>query len=367
MLTSWSGDGHDTGSAIAHYQASAWFLRYIIDRFGAEALSCLLQKSPQGLARSAAFGACGVPVPDFPSLYSEWVVANVVGVRSGAGVAPYTDRGPETPRTESVSVNASVDGRVAQFGTDYFELAPGVRSLSFSGTQTVPLLAAESGTSGPFWYAGRFDGAVATLERRLDLSTVNAASLEYEVLFDTEADYDFVYVLASRGDEQNWTLLESPAMSVTNASGNNLGIGYTGRSGAGDGARWVRESIDLAAFAGGPMRLAFWYVTDDAVNGSGVGFRNIRVARPELLDEAVEAEDGWTAHGWSHVGGMLPQRWAVQVIEILGDEVRATSLNLDRDGNATWNVREDARRTIIAISGLTPVTLERGSYSLVAR
>jgi hypothetical protein len=367
MLTSWSGDGHETASATAHYQASAWFLRYIADRFGMEALSCLLQKSPQGFARSAGFTACGAPGMDLPGLYQQWVVANVVGARSGAGIASYAERGPEAPRTEGLSTDASLDGRVAQFGTDYYELAPGVRSLSFAGAETVPLLAAKSDAAAEFWYAGRFDGAVASLERRLDLSTVDSATLEYDMLFDTESDYDFLYVLASRDEGHTWTLLDAPAMSAANASGNNLGAGYTGRSGGGSAASWIDQAIDLSGFVGGPIHIAFWYVTDDAVNGSGVGLRNVRVASPGLRDDASQPAAGWTTHGWSRVGGTLPQRWSVQVIEMLPDSVRATSLDVDAVGKATWNVRGDARRTIIAVSGLTPVTLERGTYHLSTR
>ena len=48
-----------------------------------------------------------------------------------------------------------------------------------------------------------------------------------------------------------WQPLTGRYTTTANPTGNNLGAGYNGQSGgAGGGAQWVREEIDLTPYAG---------------------------------------------------------------------------------------------------------------------
>ena len=73
------------------------------------------------------------------------------------------------------------------------------------------------------------------------------ASISYWTYFDTEPDYDFGYIEASR-DGVNWAVLDS----------------VTGYSGDVDGNQggWVQRTADLGSFSGGTVQLRFHYVTD---------------------------------------------------------------------------------------------------------
>jgi immune inhibitor A len=362
MLTTWTGDGRDEGTSSTHYQSAAWFLRYLVDRYGAGALSCLLQNDARGLARNPPFPTCGYPTTRFAEIFQDWVVANLVGTQSGPGVSPYLDQAPNGPRIQRLDGPTAFDDTVAQFGAVYYELPRGsALEVELTGRTTVPVLSgADDG--GPIWYSGRSDGGASTMSRAFDLSAVRAATLEYDVWFDTESDYDYLYALASRDGGKTWALLSAPSMSTANPSGNSLGIGYTGRSG-----EWLHESLDLTPYAGGPVSLAFWYVTDDAVTGPGAALRDLRVEAVEYRGDPAASDDGWAIEGWSPTGALLPQIWSAQLVELGGGGVRAGRLQPDAAGRVVATVEPDAERTILVVSGLTPVTLERASFHLDVR
>jgi len=366
MLTSWTGDGHDTSPASAHYQASAWFLRYLVDRYGAPTLSCLLQNG-RGLARDVPLARCGHPHAEFVDLFNDWVVANVVGKRSGQGIKPYATQGPDASQARRVDVPSILDETVPQFGTRYYELPAGSPvALEFAGAPTVPVVKAAPSVGGPIWYSGRSDGSVASMSRSFDLSGIGEATLAYDLWVDTEEHYDFAYVLVSRDDGKSWQLLEATGMSRANPAGHNLGVGYTGRINLGAGQEWLQETVDLTPYTGGRVSVAFWYVTDDAVSGEGVAVKNVRLDAVGYRDEGDPGPAGWSTQGWSRVGPQLPQLWAVQAIEFAGDSVRASRVPIDGSGRGTWETG-GADRVILAVSGVTPVTLERGSYRLEVR
>ncbi len=64
---------------------------------------------------------------------------------------------------------------------------------------------------------------------------------------------------------------------------------------------------------------------------------------------------------------MVPQTWLVQIIEMDGDQVRVARVPVDRSGRGAWSPSGlRAERTVIAISGTSPVTTQRASYRLRA-
>jgi len=84
------------------------------------------------------------------------------------------------------------------------------------------------------------------LSHRVDLPPGSTARINYQVWFEIEKDWDYVYVEVSVDGGENWMIIESPSTSPENPFGNGFGPGYTGRS---DG--WLKESIDIAL---GPLR-----------------------------------------------------------------------------------------------------------------
>jgi hypothetical protein len=260
-----------------------------------------------------------------------------------------------------------IEETVAQYGADYFELplSPGV-NLEFSGTPAVPVVAGFLGATGEMLYGGRADSSVATLTRGFDLAGLSSAELSYRVWYDIERDYDFLYVSASSDDGNTWVLLDTPNMSRTNLSGNNLGVGYTGQSGA-PIASWVRESIDLTQYAGKPILVRFSYVTDDSILREGVVIDDIAI---EALGyaEPVQGQMGWQSEGWARIGGLLPQNWSLQVIEWIRGVPTVAQVNVDPSGHAVWAASgRELDRAVLVVSATTPVTLQRANYRLIVR
>jgi bacillopeptidase F (M6 metalloprotease family) len=213
------------------------------------------------------------------------------------------------------------------------------------------------------WYGGRADASVSSMTRRLDLSGVNTATLRYATWFDLEQDYDFLYVSASR-DGSHWALLDTPNMARPNPTGNNLGTGYTGRSGGGANAQWIEDSVDLTSYAGAPVWVSFSYVTDDAVLREGAVLDDLRVDSVGYLDGAESSAEGWELAGWARVGTIIPQEWSVQVIEWRQGVAEAHRLDVDAAARASWSAGGGLDRAVLAVSGTAPVTLQRAQYNV---
>jgi hypothetical protein len=363
-LTSWAdADDQDTFAA-AHYRTSELFLRYLVDRFGSEALRHLVTRPVGGVASWDRLVAQDGASEGFVGFFGQWVVANVVGTRRGPSVWPYQWSSVDVTAARLLKRGDTVNERVAQFGTDYFEIAdPGTSSLRLVGDRTVSVLSAQSMAPGT-WVAARADGTVSHLACSLDLSLGQSPSLTYRVWYDIERDYDFAYVAVSTDGGQQWSLLRTPEMTTTNRVGTNLGVGYTGKSGGGARSRWVEEAIDLSTHAGRAVLVRFSYVTDDALVREGIALDQVRAVFGGA--RSSEAACGsWTAQGWAQVGAELSQQWLVQMIEFSADTVRVHQIPLDGDGRAVWT--ENGRpidRAILAVSAVTPGTLQRPGYRL---
>lgn len=362
QLTSWS-DGEAGSEPLApHYQQASWFLRYFLDRFGEDALYPLLARETHGPASVDAFLAgSGSGFADF---FSDWVVANVAGSSVGRTITPYAGARPDPPRIARMEPSQALAASVAQFGVDYYDLPTTLgTTIQFSGATTIPVLGAMPFDGEAMWYAGRADSSVSSMTRRFDLTGVQSATLHYDSWFDIEQDYDFAYVSASR-DGTHWTLLEAANMARPNPTGNNLGIGYTGRSGGGARPEWIAESIDLTPYLGGPLWLRYSYVTDDAVLREGIVLDDIRIDGIGYFDGGESEAVDWNIEGWARVGGVLPQTWSLQVIEWNQGVSEVHRLEVDAAGRAIWSPSASIDRAVLAVAGTAPVTLQRAQYNL---
>jgi hypothetical protein len=149
--------------------------------------------------------------------------------------------------------------------------------------------------------------------------------------------------------------------TTANPTGRNLGVGYNGKSGA--GAQWVAESVDLTPFAGQQILVRFEYVTDDSYNGQG--FAVARVAVPELAWQ--DDGTGWNAEGFVWAENLLPQPFAVQLVEFRGDQATVRQLPVDPSGFAEVDlpgIGSELTAVVVAISGLAPTTLIPATYTL---
>ena len=361
QLNSWP---EGPGAAGANYGAGYLFTSYFLDRFGSEATRALVAHDENSFTSvDAVLDELNVEL-DHEDLFADWVVANLLDdPYLGDGRYGYEEIDPPSFDIEDSydegDYPLSVESTVHQYGTDYVELQ-GTHPVAFrfTGSTQVGLVDTDAHSGQYMWWANRGDDSDVMMTRSFDLSTVEAATLEYWVWYDIEEDWDYAYVEISTDGGETWEILTTPSGTATNPNGNSFGWAYTGRS---DG--WIQEQVDLTPYVGQEVWLRFEYITDDAVNRPGFLLDDIAIPEIGYMDDFEGDEGGWEPAGFIRHANVLPQRWLVQMI-LFGDQTTVERWGLDEGQAGEWTIplSEGADRAVIAISALAPVTTEMGSY-----
>jgi hypothetical protein len=366
QLTTWP----ELGDSGPHYGASYLFLSYFLEQYGLEAIQRLVAHPANG---TSGFNAVLQEVDptgrSFEELFAEWTIANYLDSSLVAGKPyGYADLAVSKPayaaRHETYPVRQETT--VHQYATDYIALeGEDDLRVEFTGSTIVPLVGNETHSGSYQWCSLRGDESDATLTRAFDLSGLDGATLEVWMWYDLETDYDYAYAMASIDGRQTWNLLSSKHTTTTNPSGNSYGPAFTGTSGAGEEATWVKETFDLSPYAGEQVWIRFEVITDDAVNRPGLCLDDISL--PELkYEHDVEAgEDGWDAAGWLRVTDRIPQSFEVQVVTI-GQDARRQRMILDGNQRGSLLIRglgHEVKHVILVVSAFAPSTTELASYA----
>ena len=262
---------------------------------------------------------------------------------------------------------------VRQFGAQYVELqgTGADAELRFEGAPAVRLVGADATSGRSLWWTNRADGLDSTLTRRFDLTGVSGATLRFNLWYDTERDFDYLYVLASPDGGTTWQVLHGAGADDANPTGNAIGPGYSGRSGVPTGQRgepaWIAESVDLTPFTGREVLVRFEYVTDTGYNERGALLDDIAVPEIGFSDDA-ESDGDWTADGFLRSDNTIPQTWGVQLVEYpRGGTPRVRALRADADGRVVERIASlgsQTERAVLVVSGLAPRTLEEGTFQV---
>ncbi len=356
QLNAWS-QGADL---IRHYQAAYLFIRYVAERAGGwDALPHLLASCNRGEALFGEFLKQQPLASDVESLFTDWAVANLVQDSAvGDGRYAYAGGGFHAATTGTATRGTPFLGSVPQYAANYVDLAPGAGTVTFAADAVAPLI--DAPTDGGAWWSNRGDNLDSKLTRSFDLSNVNvsAATLQFQVWYDLESQFDFVYLSASRDGGRTWQVQPGKHAITDQATGNNYGAGWSGSS---DG--WLDESMDLSAFAGSQVLLRFEYVTDQSYNGQGFSLRGLSV--PELdLSEPGAVEDAWQADGWVVVDAPVPQRWNLRLVRYRPDGTYVDVIDVAPEGSATFTLDPEATRSTLVVAPTAPRTLVPANYSV---
>ncbi len=354
-----------------HYGASFLFVAYFLDRFGPDATQALVANPNNGLVsvddtlavlqlRDQQNGQA-ISADEF---FRDWTLANFLmdnGLEDGRyGYTGYANA-PQVGASESLGVCPTdwQTRQVAQYGADYIQIAcPGKRVLEVRGNAMIPLWPTEAYSGDYVFWSNKGDDSNMTLTRAFDLGGVSGpVEFKYQTWYDIETDYDYVYLLA-KADGEPWQVLNPPACTTDDPSGNNLACGYNAQS---DG--WIEQAVDLSAYAGKIVTLQFEYVTDPAVNGEG--FLLDDVAIPQLgYSEDFEASDGgWQGSGFVRVERNIPQRYLVTLVE-RGKAFRVSRYSLT-DGEVLQiplEIGGEVTDAVLVISGATRHTRQAAGY-----
>ncbi|MEE9247700.1 MAG: hypothetical protein V3U79_03275 [Dehalococcoidia bacterium] len=367
QLTGWATELDASGP---HYGAAHLFATYLVEHYGGAdprtSMRVLASREEDGIEGIDAYLKVQGYDIGFDGVFKEWVVANFLDERVDSEYG-YTSKAIRIPATRQISDYGRFKDSVSQYAADYVQISlrgKGAR-IVFQGFPFAKLLPNEAHSGRWQWWSNRGDSIDSTLTREFDLSRVQGATLNFWAWYDIEEDFDHAYVQVSIDGGTTWDILQGRHSSLINPLGYSFGPSFTGISGSGDAPHWVPESIDLSDYTGGKVLLRFQYLTDDAVNATGLAVDDISI--PEIgFSDDVEEDGGWEARGFYRTDNALPQRFFVQVIQ-LGEETRVLDVPLTflQQGEIIVPRFGDAvKQVVLVIAGATPVTTEPATYEL---
>jgi hypothetical protein len=374
------------GDASANYGGSYLFVEYFLDRFGEAATQDLVAHDENSMESvDAALRDLNTTLTH-KELFADWTVANLLDeprLDFYEGRYGYTAIDPATPDIETSyrrrDFPTEARATVRQYAVDYIEIESNrALNFTFEGATLTRLMDTEAHSGQYLWWSNREDESDTRLTRVIDLSTAQTAEVNFWAWHHIEEDWDYAYVLVGtpmnggtlpndiadfNAGDISWEILDDPALDCTtsNPNGNNFGCGLTGQS---DG--WVKLSADLTPYTGQEIALRFEYITDAAVNQSGLALDDIEIivdGETLVADDVEQGEDGWQAEGFVRHANLLPQEWIVQLVT-LGQTPEVQRLLLADGANGSWSIPLSNRtdHAVITISALAPVTTEAATY-----
>lgn len=378
QLNYWSAESENR---LPHYGAAFLFLAYFLERFGEQATQQLVANQANGMSSvdavlqeiQAKDPRTGAPVAA-DEFFADWAVATFLQDEQASDGRYVTSNYPDAPTADPAEYVdqcpvGSQQRDVSQYGIDFIRIdCQGDYSIKFAGVTHVNALP-ENPHSGEFaFYSNHGDESAMSLTRQFDFSDqAGPLTFEYWTWFDLEADYDYVYLMAST-DGENWRILTTPSGTAEDPSGNNHGWGYTGLSGSDSttkrGASWIREQVDISEFAGQQVWLRFEYITDAAIYAEGFLVDDITIPQVGYAEDFEQDEGGWLAEGFVRLVNLLPQSFRLSLI-LVGDETRVETIELDPANQATIPFSLDAQTeyAVLVVSGTTRFTRQKALYS----
>jgi Zinc carboxypeptidase/Immune inhibitor A-like, MAM domain len=176
-------------------------------------------------------------------------------------------------------------------------------------------------------YAKSSDESYQRLRRTVDLTSVPNAHLKFQMSYDTESTFDYVFVEAHTVGQDDWTTLPDSGGQTTDDVGESCDIDWNtihpfldhyqsnptpaadctnhGSIGTppgawngatGNSSGWHQWDVDLSAYAGKQVEISITYAQDFASAGLGVFLDEAQVTGVDATPEGFETGLGaWTA------------------------------------------------------------------------
>ena len=170
--------------------------------------------------------------------------------------------------------------------------------------------------------SGQADSSYKRLTKTIDLTGAQAARLKFRTSFDTEADWDFMFVEAHVVGSDDWTTLPDANGLTTTATGESCkskittlhpfvahyqgadcsptGTTGTWNAATGNSGGWKEFDADLSAYAGKQVEVSITYMSDWTTQGLGVFLDDVRVETGGTVAQRTSFESdlgGWTVAG----------------------------------------------------------------------
>ncbi len=248
---------------------------------------------PSGANRIAQ-GLTGLAYADLsaPSLVPSFYVVRATDTASGGEEtnlvhAGATASGPDTDGTFTSG---------AEPGEPTFDTLAATSPNSLGGSPSLApehagwhLSSARKRTGTQSFYSVEADNACITLETPVTLTAGQSAELSFWTIWDIEDGFDGGIVEISTNGGGSWTRLtpNAPGYPDTisnggNACGTALGNGTPAFSSENQLVTWQQRTVNLSAWAGQAVRLAWRYGTDGGVTGEGWYVDDIAITHAQV-------------------------------------------------------------------------------------
>ena len=229
------------GNTTPYYGQGYLLNRYLYTRLGPELYrDFATDPEPGFLALDRLAAENNLPFTG-QSLWLDWLAALAIHDRPDAP-PEYSLGAPVNIVTlETLPLAASgLNFTVQQYAADYYHIAgEGETTLTFLGSNHVPLLKVLPLSGERMWLANRANFSQASLTRTFDLSNVGEATLHYAVYHEIEVGYDFAYVAVSTDGGQTWQGLTTASMQGADPADNPSDSALTERFYTGNSDGWI--------------------------------------------------------------------------------------------------------------------------------
>jgi immune inhibitor A len=373
QLTDWPDDDNATDP---HYGASFLFVDYFLDRFGSAATQAVVADPANGMdsidnvlrAQGITDPLTGQPV-GADDVFADWVLASYLhdgSVQDGRYTYHNYPNAPAPKATEKVTgcPRQPATRYVHQYGVDYILITcRGDYTLHFEGSTSVKLFSEDAHSGSYAFWSNAGDSSDTTLTQAFDFTGQSGTlTLNYWAWYTLEKGFDYTYLEAST-DGEYWTVLQTPACTRTDLSGNSYGCGYTGNSGSANQAQWIEQTVDLSSYAGRKVWLRFETITDAAVNKDGFLLDDVTIPEIGYANSFEQDDGGWQASGSVRIENILPQTFRLAVI-YKGTETRVEYIPLSADMTADipLHIGGDTTQVVLVVSGTTRFTRQQATY-----
>jgi immune inhibitor A len=370
QLNAWP-DGGVAGSE--NYGTAFSFMLYFWDRYGDAGVQAMAAEDANGLAGIQNVLNQIDPGKQVDDLVADWLIARLLddpSLENGRYGYGKSDRPKVDARQTIDQYPFTEQAGIHQYAGDYTEFSgPRDLAIDFAGSTKARMIAAQPHSGEYFMWSNRADVADLHLQREFDLSAVKNATLKYWTWYDLEKDWDYAYLSVSEDGGQTWKLVKAPSMTDSNPANANYGWGYTDKSGGGDRAEWIQETVDLSAYAGKKIVVAFDTINDLAVNRPGFAIDDVEVPELNYQTDFEKDTGGWQPAGWIRTNNFVPQRYVAQLVSFGKDgKLTVTRLPVNADNTAKWDVPlSQLEKAIVVVSPMASKTTEVARYSWSAQ
>ncbi|MCB8981417.1 MAG: immune inhibitor A [Ardenticatenaceae bacterium] len=354
------------GNTLPYYGQGYVINRYIYNRLGPDLYRAFATNPEHGFQAIDMIAAENGLDFDGMTIFLDWLAALAIHSDENAPEIYQLRDGLDTAANTGINkFPTAVDTTVSQYAADYYRLfGDGPVTLNFTGSNHTQLIKVLPVSGEHMWLANRANYSSMRLTHEFDLSGVDSATLEYNVFHEIEQGYDFAYLTISTDGGQTWQPLVGEQMQGEGPNDDPADAALTDRFYTGRSGDWVKETVDLSAYAGQMVQIRFEYVTDPILTFGGLALDNLAIPEIGFYDDA-ESDTGWVAEGFVRATGYVPQRWNVMLITYENGAPVVTQIELAEDNTATAEFslsNAGGGRPMLIVAASSPMTLEPAHY-----